>query len=266
MGFVYGIFVFVLGLIIGSFLNVIIYRYNTGAGVGGRSMCLSCGYQLTWKDLLPLLSFLILRGRCRECRSIISWQYPLVEFSVAVLFLTAFTVFGLTYYTLYIFVMLAILTVIFVYDLKHKIIPDGFVYSFIGFSFLFILYKIFTVSFESQITTLVAGPLFFSPFALLWWFSKGNWMGFGDAKLALGMGWFLGLLGGYVAIALSFWTGAFVGLLLILLSKTHALLLKQKKVTIKSEIPFGPFLIIGTLIVLFFSTKFDSLISTFFSF
>ena len=264
MEFIFGIFVFIFGLIIGSFLNVVIYRYNTGATIGGRSMCLSCGSQLTWRELLPLVSFLVLRGRCKVCKSAISWQYPLVEFTVALLFLIAYLVFGLTFYTAYVLVQIAILMVIFVYDMRHKIIPDGFVYAFTAFSFLYILYQITLTGFESQISMLIAGPIFFTPFALLWFVSHGTWMGFGDAKLALGIGWFLGLSGGYIAIALSFWIGAIIGLGMIGLSKTRTFFFAKKHVTMKSEIPFGPFLILGTLIELFFATSFESFITLFF--
>src|SRR5690606_24099342 len=83
--FVYAFF-FLLGLIIGSFLNVVIYRYNTGSAIKGRSYCFTCRSQLRWYELVPLFSFLIQRGKCRSCRSLISIQYPLVELTVGVVF------------------------------------------------------------------------------------------------------------------------------------------------------------------------------------
>ena len=263
MEITFGIFVFIFGLIVGSFLNVIIYRYNTGATIGGRSMCLSCGSQLTWRELIPLISFISLRGKCKVCKSVISWQYPLVELMVGLLFLIAYNIFGLTYYLAYLFVQISILVVIFVYDMRHKIIPDGFVYAFSALSLMYILYQGVMGGFAGQVPSLIAGPVYFAPFALLWLVSRGTWMGFGDAKLALGIGWFLGMSGGYVAIALSFWVGAVVGLSLIGLSKTTALINSVKNVTMKSEIPFGPFLIIGTLVELFYSTSLDLFVSLF---
>lgn len=250
------VFIFIFGLIIGSFLNVVIYRYNTGETVGGRSICLSCGSKLSWKELIPVISFILQNGKCRACSSKISWQYPIVEIMVGTLFLWAFLYFSYTPILLYAFIQISILSVILVYDIRHKIIPNLFVYAFSFFSLGFIfLYAIVSNDWSGIVHNLIAGPLFFSLFALLWLYSKGKWMGFGDAKLVLGIGWFLGLANGYLAIVLSFWSGAFVGLLLIGIGHIQQLSIGNKKVTIKSEIPFAPFLIFGTIIMFLAETK-----------
>ncbi len=251
-----------LGLIIGSFLNTVIYRYNTGRTVGGRSQCLSCGATLAWNNLLPIASFLFQRGRCATCRSRISFQYPLVEFAAGALFaLTAGKFFpppatllswpalawplALTIVT---WIIMSLFIVITVYDLRHKIIPDHLVYAFIFFGAIYALTEVVRsgASLGSLRFNLLAGLLFFSVFGGLWFFSGGRWMGFGDAKLVLGLGLWLGLWPGLTALILGFWLGAGVGLALVLLSRSRYF-------TMKSEIPFAPFLVAGALLTFFFN-------------
>lgn len=255
MEVIFYIFIFLFGAIIGSFLNVVIYRLGTGSSIArGRSMCFSCGKTLSWYELIPVFSFLIQRGKCRTCKSKISWQYPVVEVTTGLLFLltwtSGFQVAELFYY----WAIMAILVVIAVYDIRHKIIPNGFAYSFITLSAVPLVWMS-----GFQMWDWLAGPILFLPFAGLWAVSRGTWMGFGDAKLAWGIGWFLGLYAGVSAIILAFWIGAVWGLGLIALSHAHRLLLSGKRFTIKSEIPFGPFLIFGTLLVFFFNIDVFSL-------
>ena len=218
---------------------------------------MTCGKKLQWYELIPILSFLFQKGRCTGCKSKVSIQYPLVELLTGLLFLL---VFNFQFYlfkefsndfllsTLYFLVVFSILVVITVYDLRHKIIPDSLVFLFSGISLLSVIVGIYG---GADWTTLLSGPLLATPFALLWLVSQGRWIGFGDAKLALGMGWFLGLVDGISAVILAFWIGAFVGVSLILSSKVMPLFLKEKHFTIKSEIPFAPFLILGLVIIFF---------------
>ena len=239
--------VFLFGTIIGSFLNVVIFRYNTNFSLGGRSFCLYCGKELKWYELIPLFSFLALKGRCLTCKSRLSVQYPLVEFFTGTLFLLSFIytrdyMWGNFFYFLaYLFIVVSIMVVIFVYDLRHKIIPDGFVFVFIALSLVRPI--AFPYLGENILWALLAGPLLALPFAFLFFVSSGRWMGFGDAKLALGMGWFLGIWRGGIAILFSFWIGAIISIILLFLS--------SKQFTMKSEIPFAPFLIIGMAIATF---------------
>ncbi len=256
-------FVFIFGAIIGSFLNVVILRYNTGTTIGGRSYCFSCGKTLHWYELIPLFSFLAQLGKCRSCKAKISWQYPLVEALTGVLFVvTFFSLLGVQYgKQLFVFdcVIESLLVVMVVYDIRHKIIPDGIVYAFTLLSFGKILVM---TPFRELLTfpalwNLLAGPiLFLCPFFLLWFISKGKWMGLGDGKLALGIGWFLGLAYGISAIIIGFWIGAVFGILILLMQKLTkgktALISSLGNLTMKSEIPFGPFLILGLLLVFFF--------------
>lgn len=268
------VFIFLLGTIIGSFLNVVIFRFNTGKTITkGRSICMNCNRELRWYELIPVLSFLIQSGKCRRCASKISHQYPLVELITGLMFtLVAYKFLPILYvsYGLYIFYVVlfvfifSLLIVISVYDLRHKIIPDKLVFVFIIVSFFSLFVNLFL--YEPVFTTptfvnLISGPLLALPFILLWFFSKGKLMGLGDGKLILGIGWMLGLSAGLFAIIISFWIGTIVSLLLMFLSKN--LSAQAGKMNMKTEIPFAPFLIISALITFLFNFNFFSLIKLF---
>ncbi len=269
------IFVFLLGTIIGSFLNVVIFRFNTGKSITtGRSMCMTCSNTLRWYELIPVFSFLIQSGKCRRCASRISHQYPLVELITGIVFaLIAFKFLPVLYisYWLYIFFVVlfvfifSLLIVISVYDLRHKIIPDKLVFVFIIVSFfsIFVNYSLYGHLFTlPTLMTLLSGPILALPFILLWFFSKGRLMGLGDGKLILGIGWMLGMSQGIFSIILSFWIGTIVGVFLILLSRTLSGG-KMGKINMKTEIPFAPFLIFGALITFLFNFDLFSLTKLF---
>ncbi|MEK7552303.1 MAG: prepilin peptidase [Patescibacteria group bacterium] len=265
--------IFILGTLIGSFLNVLVLRYNTGQSiVNDRSRCFSCGKTLKWFELIPVLSFVFQGGRCSNCHTKISRQYILVEIMTGLVFVAIFwKIFSLTpdflslFYTLifeliFYLIIFSILIAISVYDYKHKIIPEALVYTFIGLSFLFALYVFFG---QGIYGNLIAGPLLALPFFLLWLISRGAWMGFGDVKLSFGIGFLLGLPSGIYALILAFWIGGGVGFVLLGLSaisknsvNNGRLLILGKRFTIKSEIPFGPFLILGTLLAFLFEWDF----------
>jgi prepilin signal peptidase PulO-like enzyme (type II secretory pathway) len=262
------VFIFFLGTVIGSFLNVVIYRFNTGRSVAkGRSICMTCSHTLSWYELIPVLSFLFQKGRCRSCASRISHQYPLVEFITGLIFaLLAFYFLPLlpvslvSYLTVMVFFsfLFSLLIVISVYDIRHKVIPDKLVYVFAFFSFvsIFIAYtNTGPVFVTPTLYDVIAGPLFAVPFALIWLVSRGRWMGLGDAKLVLGIGWMLGISSGLAAVILSFWIGSVVSLLMMLFI--------GRKMTMKTEIPFAPFLILGTLIAFLFNLDMYSLAALF---
>jgi len=240
--------VFAIGLLVGSFLNVVILRMNTGRSVvTGRSKCARCNRTLAWYELVPVLSFLVLRGKCRQCRIPISFQYPLVELLTAIVFVVSYTKIvihgGFTtlawvsfFFTLVVASLLLVMTV---YDLRHKIIPDSIVYPFILLALASVVWKTFTVPQFSITGAIVDGVIVALPFFLLWYLSKGRVMGFGDVKLALGIGWLVGLSIGFGSILLAFWIGAVVGLLLLGVTRKYGM---------KSEIPFAPFLVSGLFI------------------
>lgn len=250
MIFILVIIFFVFGLIIGSFLNVVIYRFNTKKSLGGRSACMSCQSKLTWYELIPLFSFLGLLGRCRNCKTKISIQYPLVELATGIIFAALFFKFQdiffistLTFTITYIYyvVMFSLLLVIATYDLKHKIIPDNlsFIFGLLAFIGLFFFNHFGFYFHIPSVLEFLSGILIALPFALLWLLSHGAWMGLGDAKLALGLGWFLGISMALSGVVLAFWIGTIMGLYLIVSKKGYGM---------KSEIPFAPYLVLGTFL------------------
>lgn len=251
-------FAFIFGSILGSFLNVVILRYQTGrSALEGRSVCFHCNTPLRWYELIPILSFLYARGRCRTCRVPISLQYPLVESGTGLLFVLVVAKNLAFSETIYVLSTISILIVIFVYDIRHKIIPNAFVYAFILLSFfhLFVDFSLLDVRIPG-LYEIAAGPLLFLPFFLLWYFSKGTWMGFGDAKLSTGIGFSLGLTKGITAVVFAFWAGAAASLAAMIgvfVVQRLGLLARGKRLTMKSEIPFAPFLIIGFFIVFIFN-------------
>ncbi|MFC1630117.1 prepilin peptidase [Patescibacteria group bacterium] len=251
--------VFLLGLTVGSFLNSVIHRLYTKESVFvskdglAKSYCPHCKHKLSWQDLIPLISFFFLNGKCRYCEKKISFQYPLIEFSTGILFVLVFqfTAFvhhatiGNFFFTLYLLFAVSALVVVFVYDLKHFIIPDRIIYPAIVVTFVwYILSFLFlnVYSKEDLVYRAFAAFVAATSFLVIVLISKGKWMGLGDPKLAFFMGFLLGFPDIFVALFLAFFIGAIIGVGLILL----------KRKTMKSEVPFGPFLVGGTVIALFF--------------
>jgi leader peptidase (prepilin peptidase)/N-methyltransferase len=253
------IFVALFGLCIGSFLNVVIYRTEEEKSFAkGRSFCPSCKHSLNWKDLFPVFSFLFLGGKCRYCREKISIQYPLVELVTGLIFvlilnfkfeiLNQFEIFQFLNIIFWFYVA-SVLIIIFVYDLKHYLIPDNVLFPAIIIAGIYRIFEIclpaigqgFSVSLLNYFYAILIGAGFF--FAI-WFVSQGKWMGFGDVKLAILLGLILGFPNILVGLFLSFLFGAIIGVLLMVLQKKEA----------KSEVPFGPFLIFGTFVALFWGT------------
>lgn len=262
------IIVFIYGTLVGSFINVVSLRYNTGLSITrGRSKCMNCDVKLKWYELMPLLSFMFLRGKCRTCKNYISKQYPLVEFITGLVFVLIFWrqvnlwdfygffehgLFYSTVFFLYNSLVFSLLLVIAVYDIRHKVIPDELSYTFIvlsSFKLLSFFYLCSKFGFATASAYDLLTPfILFFVFASLWYFSNGKWMGFGDAKLVFGIGAFLGFTYGISAIILAFWIGAAFGLALIFSRNFSS---KSKKINMSSQIPFAPFLILATIVVFF---------------
>ncbi len=253
MEIVFAALYFVFGTIVGSYLNVVVLRYYLRSSLKGRSFCFSCGKVLKWYELIPIFSYILLRGHCSACKSRISPQYVLVELLTGLLF-AGLVLKGYVGVSLIIpTVVVSLLVAILVYDIRHKIVPDGFVYTFITVSFGALFFSLETLSFSLPTLSLFfAGPVLFVPFFAIWFFSKGQWMGLGDGKLVLGMGWSLGLAKGLSAMALAFWIALIVVTILFLIQKIMNGKLFRRKLTRKTEIPFTPFLILGYLIVFYF--------------
>jgi len=240
-------FIFLFGTIVGSFLNCVIYRLETGESfLKGRSHCLYCKHVLGWQDLIPIFSFLILKGKCRYCHQKISWQYPLVELATAILFVSIFHSLDRGPSSIFFgWILTAFLIIIFVYDLKHYIIPDKVIYPAIATTLLFRLFEILKFRNWNSLNPLFSAILVSAFFLVIVLISKGRWMGWGDVKLAFLMGLFLGYPKILVALFLAFSIGAIIGLILIAFGKK----------TLKSEIPFGPFLVSGTFLAIFLGEK-----------
>lgn len=252
MHYLISIVLFIFGLIIGSFLNVVIIRFNTGMSISrGRSQCFSCSKILRWYELIPLFSFLAQAGLCRECRSRISWQYPLVELAGGLAFVLSYTRFPGAFYSLVPFLgfiltaaLLCLYIVICAYDMRHKIIPDFFSYGAALISLGLIGLDYFLIG-SVDPYRVIAGPILFLFFFVFYYFSRGRWMGLGDGKLALSIGWALGLGAGVAALFISFWIGAALSLLVMALQKLSK---SNSNLSMQSAIPFGPYLIIGFII------------------
>lgn len=252
------VFLFVFGLIIGSFLNVVILRtLQDESPMEGRSRCDECRKEIAWYDNIPLLSFLILGGKCRYCKKPIAIIHPIVEFTTGILFvwwyLWGFLFFKLSQHPFVIlqpifWLFVAILLLIIFYsDLISYIIPD---YAVGSLFVLALLYRIaLTLSGIMQpfdfVLTLVSalGAALF--FFCLWFFTKGRGMGFGDVKFAGVMGVLLGWPNIVVGIFLAFILGSIVGISLIVFGKRK----------MKQTIPFGPFLISGTVLALLYGEQ-----------
>lgn len=245
------IFVLVLGLSIGSFLNVVIQRLPRNISIiQNRSRCENCRKNIKWHDLIPILSYLLLRGKCRYCLSPISVQYPVVEFITAVLFIAVFYKLGVRNYELgimsiaqllFYWYIISSLIVIFFIDLKHGIIPDKLVYPPILLSFLFTLQNSYFIILNHALSAIGAFLFFLALFLI----TRGRGMGFGDVKLAFLMGILLGFPHIVLALYIAFLTGALVSIILVL----------GRTLTIKNTIPFGPFLVIGTVVSMLYGDR-----------
>ncbi|MFH1582248.1 MAG: prepilin peptidase [bacterium] len=233
----YSVFIFLFGLIVGSFLNCIVYRLERRKSfLRGRSFCPKCNHDLNWMDLIPILSYVLLAGKCRYCKEKISLHYPVVELITGALFLSVFLMGGGIFEIIFNSIIVSLLIIIFIFDFKHYIIPDRIVYLAILISLVWLLYIKVDI-----LTTIYALLVSFGFLLLIVLVSKGKWMGMGDVKLALFMGLFLGWPNVLVALFSAFLLGSIVGVFLIL----------NRRKSLSSEIPFGPFLVIGTLVALF---------------
>jgi leader peptidase (prepilin peptidase) / N-methyltransferase len=252
------ILVFILGLCVGSFLNVLVYREAEDEGfLLGRSYCDACKKKLSWYENIPLLSYIFLRGCCKGCGRKISLQYPLVELLTGVQFvwiyfllrgnLAFFSRFEGFYSFLSLFLYFGIgacLLAIFVADIKYFIIPDSAIFLAVILSF-FKLWADYRYTGMIDFSTLPSAVLTALFFLFLVLATKGRGMGVGDIKLGFLMGLLLGFPEILAALFTAFLTGALVGVILILTGKKG----------LKSKIAFGPFLILGTVISLIYGQK-----------
>ncbi len=236
------IFIFIFGLIIGSFLNCLIYRLHKNKSMMGRSFCPKCKKQISWYDNIPILSFLFLNGRCRYCKQKISWQYPLVEFITGILFVIAFIVEFSIFQNQDILMLfrnwfiISVMIIVFIYDLKWYLILDIIT---LPASLILLIWNLYLgMNWQNMLISVIIGIGFFLSQFLI---SRGKWIGGGDIRLGMLMGLSLGWPMILVAIILAYFIGSIVSILLILF--------KKKKFS--SKIPLGIFLSTATVITLF---------------
>ena len=249
------LFVIILGGLWGSFANVCIYRLPLDKGVvSGRSYCPKCKKQITWKDNIPIISYLLLSGKCRKCKKPISSQYALVEFLSILFFTIIYFLYGITLTTLLLMILSLSFIIIFFIDLKHFIIPNEITFSMMALGFLKSFDPNLNSLFPNYINSLIGGLLGYGIiWSIIYFYKqvrKKEGMGLGDAKLFGVIGfWF-----GWLAIPFIIFLSSVIALLSVVPS-----LLKNSR-TMSSQIPFGPYIILGTLIYLFFENSFKSLL------
>jgi len=257
---IFYLIVFILGLAFGSFLNCLVHRLACRKTVLGRSFCPKCQKKIAWFDNFPLFSFVLLKGRCRECKEEISYQYPLVELIMGLLFVLPVWRFYLTtgnflffddtsFYLLLVrdWIIFFTLVFTFVYDLKYLKIEDIVLFPAAVLVFILNLF-----SQINQSILIVAGHMLLAAligiafFGIQYLFTKGKGIGLGDLRIGLFMGVALeNWINICLALVISYIIGALVSLFLIV----------SKKKGIKSQVPLGPFLVVGTFIVLIFGQQ-----------
>lgn len=241
------IFIFIFGTLIGSFLNVVVYRLPREESLSfPPSHCPSCNTRLKFYDLVPILSFLILRGKCRTCGEKISVRYPIVEFSTGLLFLWTVFIFGLSVETVQYIIVIGLMIPIFLIDFEHFIIPDRLNFGIFLAALITFLFKIQTGSTQWSALAdrgfgLLLGGGFFLFIAVV---TKGA-MGGGDIKLMAALGFLFGVSNTFVLMFFSFIIGGVFSLGLILL--------KFKKR--KDYIAFGPFICLSSFITIFWGNQ-----------
>ena len=249
------IFVIILGGLWGSFANVCIYRLPIGKGVvSGRSFCPNCKKLITWKDNIPIISFLFLNGKCRNCKKKIPSQYLLIELITIVHFLVIYYLFGITITTLLFLILGLSFIIIFFIDLKHYIIPNILTFPLMIIGFIKSFDPNLNPIFPNFINSLIGGIFgYFVIWSIIYFYKqvrKKEGMGLGDAKLLSAIGfWF-----GWISIPFVIFLSSIIALLFVIPS----LIKKSKKLS--SQIPFGPYIIIGTLIYLIFESNIQSII------
>jgi len=239
--------VFILGSLWGSFSNVCIYRLPEGGNiVSARSACRSCQSKISWFDNIPFISFIILKGKCRNCDFKIPYQYFLVELIVGLGFLISYYFYGITVTTLLLFILIIFFVIIFFIDLKHFIIPNELTFPLMGIGFI----KSFDPNlnqylFPNYVNSLIGGVIgYFIIWIIIFGYKKlknKEGMGLGDAKLLSAIGFLFFL----ISIPFILFFSSFIALMFAI-----PYLIKKSK-TMSSKIPFGPYLVLGCVLYFF---------------
>lgn len=230
------------GAIIGSFLNVVIYRLPRGQSlVHPPSRCRACGYSLRWFDNIPIVSWLLLRGRCRSCGVAVSWQYPIVEFITAVLFLVVAWQTPIGSLLAARLLLVCVLIVLFGIDLEHQILPNSITLPGIVVGLLFSLVN--PPGWQAAaIGAVVGGGILYGIAWGYYLWRREEGMGMGDVKMLAMIGAFLGWKAVLLTLVLGSFSGAIIGVLLM----------SMQKGDMKFALPFGTFLALGSLAAMLF--------------
>ena len=219
----------VLGLLLGSFLSVLVGRWDTKKGIiAGRSECPDCKHALAWYDLIPLVSWLMLSGKCRYCRVPISARYPLMELVMAATLSVYVWRFGMTTWWAFTDVVVLFgLVALFFFDLRWHMLPDAVIFPLI----VVVLARLIWLRSDLLVTNIATDAGLAALLGLLYMYSRGAWLGLGDVKFALLVGLLFGYPGAVSVTLLAIWAGALFGVALIILHRA----------TLKTALPFGSF-------------------------
>ena len=249
------IFIILMGGLWGSFANVCIYRLPLDKGVSlGRSYCTKCKKKIAWYDNIPIISFLLIQGRCRKCKKKISFQYPLVELLSIITFVTVYFIYGVTIITVLLIILALTFLIIFFIDLKHFIIPDSLTFPMMALGFAKSFDPNLNSLFPNYINSLIGGIFGYGIIWSIIFFYKQvknkEGMGLGDAKLLAVIGfWF-----GWIAIPFVIFSSSIIALI----SVVPSLLNKTRKFS--SQIPFGPYIVIGCILYVIFIDQYKNLL------
>jgi len=244
-----------MGGLWGSFANVCIYRLPLDKGiVAGRSYCTSCKKKIAWYDNIPVISYLLIQGRCRKCKKQISFQYPLIELLSISFFFIIYFFYGATITTLLLIILALFFIIIFFIDLNHFMIPNMLTFPLMILGFVKSFDPNLDSLFPNYINSLIGGLFGYGIIWLIIFFYKilrnKEGMGLGDAKLLAVIGfWF-----GWVALPFVIFSSSIVALIYVLPS----LINKSKKLS--SEIPFGPYIIIGCILYIIFIEQYKNVL------
>ncbi len=286
---------FVLGICIGSFLNVLADRLSNDEPITGRSRCDACQKQLHWHELVPIVSFFIQKRQCRGCKTRLSWWYPLAELATGLAFVAVYVFFPSGFFSyvyarlplpdqlmpmlwwngvfdsvaggesmlvtwlvmIVLLILVSGLIVILLADLKYFIIPDQIQILLAGGALvLIVLEGVVGGTWQHLNEHLLASVLIMAPMMFLFVITKGKGMGFGDVKLAAVIGLLVGIRGGIITLYVAFLTGTIVGVVLMLL----------RRYGLKSMVPFGPFLVLGLIAVIWWYPELFVFTQTYFYF
>lgn len=259
------LFLFLSGLCLGSFANVLVDRGQKNKSLNGRSQCDFCHYQLQWFDNIPVLSWFFLGGKCRKCGKKLSVQYPIIELLMGLFFLLSAIEGGMNspfwgkeemiktfFFTFFSFLFL----VIAIWDWKYMLIPDNLVWLGIVMAFLKVLSIVLLEKncawsgWECAFPqAFLGGLVVFGFFFLMFQFSSGHWIGEGDVKLGFLIGVLAGLKDVYWLLMLAYLSGALVAVFLLL----------KKKKKMNSRLPFGPFLLFASFVLLLWGEEIGDL-------